>query len=189
LALLRNQSFAEAVVLWSHLARQSSLDEGLQAAVRLNLGVAQHELGRQLASDPNSRVRVLAAFAEAESCYRACLWNELQSARAARNLVRLEQDRRLLDPPPKEPAPSPSADQSQETAEETPPPQPGAAGAGQTGEGQGEAAARQTTEQELTPDETAAALDAMRGKEGDFNEALRRKAARTWRTAPPERPW
>lgn len=83
----------------------------------------------------------------------------------------------------------PSVTQAQEPPAETPPPQPGTGDAGQTGEGEGEAAARQGNERELTPAETAAALAAMRENEGDFNEALRRKAARTWRTAPPERPW
>lgn len=189
LTLLREQSFAEAVVLWSQLARQAGPDVGFQAAVRLNLGVAHHQLGRQLVLEPNSRARARSAFAEAETCYRACLWDDGQSARAARNLARLEQDRLALDPPPREPAPPPSASQTREPPAETPPPQPGTGEAGQTGEGEGEATARSVSERELTPAETAAALAAMRENEGDFNEALRRKAARTWRTAPPERPW
>lgn len=189
LALLDKQSFAEAVVLWRELARLPGADTEFQAAARLNLGVALHRLGRQMARDPGGRSRAPAAFAEAEACYRACLWNEAQRDRAARNLARLEQDRERLDPAPPEPAESSATSQNREPSDESPTPRPGIGETAQPGEGEGEATARREADRELTAAETAAALAAMRGNEGDFNEALRRRAARTWRTAPPERPW
>lgn len=188
LSLLQKQSFSEAVILWRQLLQEPETSPKFQVAARLNLGVAQHGLGRQLALEPRNRARALAAYTEAETCYRACLWDEDQSPRATRNLARLAQDRAQLSPPP-EPEPPPAS--AQPDTPKDGPEQQASTGTGGSGEGgsKNQAPAPVPAEKELSPGEAAAAVQAMRNQEGDFNDVLRQKAARNWRTLPPARPW
>jgi hypothetical protein len=191
LSLLKDGRFSEAVIVWRELAKVPDLPPRTRRAMRLNLGVAQHQLGRELARDPKGRAKALAAYAQAEACYTDCLWDDTQSPRAIRNLARLAQDRRGLTSPP---APPP---EEKPEAKTKPPPE----GQKQTKAGEGtdttqkqsatEAAetSKAEAETELTPAETAQAVQTMREQEGDFNEALRRRQARSWRTIPPKRPW
>lgn len=189
LLLLQSQSFSDAAIVWRQLLREPGQTTEFQTAARLNLGVAEHQLGRQLALAPNGRARALAAFSEAETCYRACLWDQDQAARAARNLARLAQDRERLSPFPEPPATPPPSTQPE-------PPQNGpekqaSTATGGSGEGgsEGQASATVEAEKTLTPAEAAAAVQALRDQEGDFNDALRQQAARTWHTLPPAKPW
>jgi Ca-activated chloride channel family protein len=192
LALLREKQFTEAVAAWQELAKLPDLSPKRQLAIRLNLGVAQHLLGRQLGREPSGRAKALAAYAQAEACYKDCLWDGAQSPRAVRNLARLAQDRETLTSP----APPPSEAEKPEAATKPPPeagrmdqPSKETGGAESEGDTEGAEARKPEPEPDLTPAEAAQAVQAMREQEGDFNEALRRRQARSWRTIPPKRPW
>ena len=194
LALLDTRRASEAVIAWKQVLRAPNLPANVLAAAKLNLGVAHHQLGRQLILTSGTQARATIEFTRAEACYAACLWDEAQRPRATRNLARLVHDRKALEPPesgktgePKQSAAPPPPD--------PPAPEPG------TGQGNspsasdgGEGAPDTTTgkpgeTRALSQEEAAKIAEEMRRNEGDFNEALRQKRARTWRTTPPKRPW
>ena len=190
LSLLRAGRASEAVVAWELAVRAPDLPPDVLLATRLNLGVAHHLLGRQLAREEGTRSRALTEFALAEACYAACVWDEGQRARAARNLARLARDREEAAPAPSGTdgaKPPPATSDAPEPPPDEGKPQEGTA-PGDGGEGEGSSNAP-GDEPPLDSEEAARIAERMGRNEGDFNEALRRKQARTWRTAPPKRPW
>jgi len=194
LALLDANRPSEAVIAWKQVLRAPDLPTNVLVAAKLNLGVAHHRLGRQLTVASGTQARATAEFARAEACYAACLWDEAQRPRATRNLARLAHDRKAAEPPES----GKPGDPKQTTAPKPPDPPTPESGTGQGnspqasdgGEGAADAATGEPGEKRAISQEEAARIaEEMRRNEGDFNEALRQKRARTWRTAPPKRPW